>query len=58
MPGCACAQAHRDAEAAQRFARALRSNPAYAEAVFQASDLDLTAAEASRCARLRIDCSC
>ncbi len=31
---------HRDAEAAQRFARALQSNPAYSEAVFQASDLD------------------
>ena len=28
-------------EAAQRFARALQSNPAYSEAVFQASDLDL-----------------
>ncbi len=34
--------AHRDAEAAQRFARALQSNPAYAEAVFQASDLDFS----------------
>src|SRR5579863_6055820 len=31
---------HRDAEAAQRFARALRANPAYSEAVYQASDLD------------------
>jgi len=34
--------ARRDAEAAQLFARALQSNPAYAEAVFQASDLDLS----------------
>jgi type IV pilus assembly protein PilF len=32
---------HRDAEAATRFARALQSNPAYSEAVYQASDLDL-----------------
>jgi type IV pilus assembly protein PilF len=33
--------AHRDADAARRFARALQSNPAYSEAVYQASDLDL-----------------
>ncbi|HWW20365.1 MAG TPA: type IV pilus biogenesis/stability protein PilW [Steroidobacteraceae bacterium] len=33
--------AHRDAEARPRFDRALRSNPAYSEAVFQSADLDL-----------------
>ena len=32
--------AHHDAEAMARFMRALQSNPAYAEAVFQASSLD------------------
>jgi type IV pilus assembly protein PilF len=46
--------AHRDSEAAQRFARALRSNPAYAEAVYQASDLDYSQQKYAD-ARLRID---
>jgi type IV pilus assembly protein PilF len=46
--------AHRDADAAQRFDRALRSNPAYSEAVFQASDLDLQQQKFAN-ARLRID---
>jgi len=46
--------AHRDAEAAGRFDRALRSNPAYSEAVFQASSLDMTL-ERLADARLRID---
>ena len=42
------------AEAARLFARALQSNPSYAEAVFQASDLDLTQ-EKFALARLRVD---
>ena len=46
--------AHRDADAAQRFARALQSNPAYSEAVFQASELDLQQQKLAD-ARLRID---
>ncbi len=46
--------AHRDTEAAGRFDRALRSNPAYAEAVFQASSLDLSQQKLAD-ARLRID---
>lgn len=46
--------AHRDGEAAARFDRALRSNPAYSEAVFQASDLDLSQQKFAN-ARLRID---
>lgn len=46
--------AHRDAEAAPRFDRALRSNPSYGEAVFQASDLDFSAKRYAD-ARLRID---
>jgi type IV pilus assembly protein PilF len=46
--------AHRDSEAAARFDRALRSNPAYSEAVFQASTLDLSL-EKYGDARLRID---
>jgi type IV pilus assembly protein PilF len=47
-------QAHHDSEAAQLFTRALQSNPSYAEAVFQASDLDLTQQKYAA-ARLRID---
>jgi type IV pilus assembly protein PilF len=46
--------AHRDAEAAQRFARALQSNPAYSEAVYQASDLDFQQQKLAD-ARFRID---
>jgi type IV pilus assembly protein PilF len=46
--------AHRDADAAQRFARALQSNPAYAEAVYQASDLDFQHQKLAD-ARFRID---
>jgi type IV pilus assembly protein PilF len=46
--------AHRDPEAAQRFARALQSNPAYSEAVYQASDLDFTHSRYDD-ARLRIE---
>jgi type IV pilus assembly protein PilF len=45
---------HRDAEAAQRFARALRANPAYSEAVYQASDLDFQQHKLPD-ARFRID---
>jgi type IV pilus assembly protein PilF len=45
---------HRDADAAQRFARALRANPAYSEAVYQASDLDLQQQKLPD-ARFRID---
>jgi type IV pilus assembly protein PilF len=52
--GVCLRQAHRDNEAAQLFVRALRSNPSYAEAVFQASDLDL-AQQKPAAARLRID---
>ncbi|HEY1725577.1 MAG TPA: type IV pilus biogenesis/stability protein PilW [Steroidobacteraceae bacterium] len=46
--------AHRDDEAAQRFGRALQSNPAYSEAVFQASDLDFGQQKLAS-ARFRID---
>jgi len=46
--------AHRDADAAQRFLRALQSNPAYPEAVFQASDLDFQQQKLAQ-ARFRID---
>jgi type IV pilus assembly protein PilF len=46
--------AHRDADAAQRFNRALQSNPAYSEAVFQASDLDFQQQKLAD-ARFRID---
>jgi type IV pilus assembly protein PilF len=46
--------AHRDVEAAQRFARALQSNPAYSEAVYQASDLDFQQQKLAD-ARFRID---
>jgi type IV pilus assembly protein PilF len=46
--------AHRDADAAQRFNRALQSNPAYSEAVFQASDLDFHQQKLAD-ARFRID---
>jgi type IV pilus assembly protein PilF len=46
--------AHRDAEAAPHFDRALQSNPAYSEAVFQASDLDRQLQKYTQ-ARLRID---
>ena len=46
--------AHRDADAARRFARALQSNPAYSEAVYQASDLDLQQQKPAD-ARFRID---
>jgi type IV pilus assembly protein PilF len=47
-------QAHHDNEAADLFARAIRSNPAYAEAVFQASDLEL-AQQKYGTARLRLE---
>lgn len=46
--------AHRDSEAADRFDRALRANPSYSEAVFQASTLDLNLQKYGD-ARLRID---
>jgi type IV pilus assembly protein PilF len=46
--------AHRDAEAGPRFDRALQSNPAYAEAVFQAADLNLQQQKYAD-ARFRID---
>jgi type IV pilus assembly protein PilF len=46
--------AHRDPEAAQRFLRALQSNPAYSEAVYQASDLDYQQQKLAD-ARFRID---
>jgi type IV pilus assembly protein PilF len=46
--------AHRDADAAQRFTRALQSNPAYSEAVYQASDLDFQQQKLAD-ARFRID---
>jgi type IV pilus assembly protein PilF len=45
---------HRDGDAAQRFARALRANPAYSEAVYQASDLDFQQQKLAD-ARFRID---
>jgi type IV pilus assembly protein PilF len=46
--------ASRDTEAGQRFDRALRSNPAYSEAVFQASSLDMDHQKYAE-ARLRVD---
>jgi type IV pilus assembly protein PilF len=52
--GVCLRSAHREAEAAQRFARAQQSNPTYSEAVFQASDLDLSLQRFAQ-ARLRID---
>ncbi|HEY6453217.1 MAG TPA: type IV pilus biogenesis/stability protein PilW [Steroidobacteraceae bacterium] len=52
--GVCLRQATRDADAAQLFVRALQSNPAYAEAVFQASDLDFQMQKYAA-ARLRID---
>jgi type IV pilus assembly protein PilF len=52
--GVCLRQAHREDEAAQLFVRALRSNPAYSEAIYQASDLDLTQQKYAA-ARLRID---
>jgi type IV pilus assembly protein PilF len=47
-------QAKRETDAAQLFVRALQSNPSYAEAVYQASDLDFTQQKYAA-ARLRID---
>jgi type IV pilus assembly protein PilF len=47
-------QAHHENEAAQLFVRALQSNPSYAEAVYQSSDLDMTQQKYGA-ARLRID---
>jgi type IV pilus assembly protein PilF len=52
--GVCLRSAHHDAEAAQRFARAQQSNPTYSEAVFQASDLDLSMQRLAQ-ARLRVD---
>src|SRR5262249_7241766 len=52
--GVCMRQAHRENDAAQYFVRALQSNPAYAEAIFQASDLDL-AQQKYATARLRLD---
>jgi type IV pilus assembly protein PilF len=45
---------HRDADARPRFDRALQSNPAYSEAVFQSADLDLQQQKLPD-ARFRID---
>jgi type IV pilus assembly protein PilF len=52
--GVCSRQAHHDAEAQELFVRALRSNPSYAEAVYQASDLDFSQQKYAA-ARLRID---
>jgi type IV pilus assembly protein PilF len=52
--GVCSRQAHHDAEAQELFVRALRSNPSYAEAVYQASDLDFTQQKYAA-SRLRID---
>jgi type IV pilus assembly protein PilF len=52
--GVCSRQAHHDTEAQQLFVRALRSNPSYAEAVYQASDMDF-AQQKYAAARLRID---
>jgi type IV pilus assembly protein PilF len=52
--GVCLAQAHRESEAEQMLVRALQSNPAYAAAVFQASDLDLSQQKFAA-ARLRLD---
>lgn len=47
-------QAHHENDAAELFTRAIRSNPSYAEAVFQASDLDLSQHNLAS-ARLRLE---
>lgn len=47
-------QAHHENEAADLFTRAIRSNPSYGEAVFQASDLDLAQHNVAS-ARLRLE---
>jgi len=52
--GICLVQAHRESDAAQMFVRASQSNPAYASAVFQASDLDMSQQKYAA-ARLRID---
>ncbi|HEY5020820.1 MAG TPA: type IV pilus biogenesis/stability protein PilW [Steroidobacteraceae bacterium] len=52
--GVCLAQAHRENDAAEMLVRALRSNPAYAAAVFQASDLDFSQQKYAA-ARLRLD---
>jgi type IV pilus assembly protein PilF len=52
--GVCSRQAHHDAEAQELFVRALRSNPSYAEAVYQASDLDFSQQKYAA-SRLRID---
>jgi type IV pilus assembly protein PilF len=52
--GVCLRQAHREEAAAQYFVRALRSNPAYAEATFQASDQDFALGKLG-VARARID---
>ena len=52
--GVCLRQAHRESEAAELFVRAQRSNPSYAEAVFQASDLDLSQQKYAA-ARIRLD---
>jgi type IV pilus assembly protein PilF len=52
--GVCLRQAHRDSDAAQLFVRALQSNPSYSEAIFQASDLDLSQQKYAA-ARLRLD---
>lgn len=52
--GVCLRSAHHEEEAAQRFQRAQQSNPAYAEAIYQASDLDFSLQHLAQ-ARLRID---
>jgi len=52
--GVCLRQAHHESDAAQLFVRALQSNPSYAEAIFQASDLDLSQQKYAA-ARLRVD---
>jgi type IV pilus assembly protein PilF len=52
--GVCSREAHHEADAAQLYTRALQSNPAYAEAIYQASDLDFSQQKFAA-ARVRID---
>ena len=52
--GVCSREAHHESDAAGLFTRALQSNPSYAEAVYQASDLDFSQQKYGA-ARLRID---
>jgi type IV pilus assembly protein PilF len=52
--GVCSREAHHEAEAATLYTRALQSNPSYAEAIYQASDLDFSQQKLAA-ARVRLD---